>query len=165
MKQILFVLLAFSYFCCNAQKKTSADSVLKLTRNETSKPVELTIKHNKPLKIKTSTGQKLTLNDYSIIGDSAIASSTDTFAVRNVTYIKGMVKGTILRKISGVILKIAGGYFTIVGAVAGSAFMLPQAYLICVPAVGIGYVGHTLAGGRGFDTSEKWTLKISPKIE
>lgn len=165
MKIFFLLLFLLSCFCVNAQDTKFEDSVLQLSKNSTLIPVKLIFKSHKRITIKTADGKKFTLLDYTLIGDSAILSNSDTIALKNVIFVKGNVKGNLLRKISGITLKCAGGFFTIVGAVAGSTFLIPLAYLICIPAIGVGYVGHTLAGARSFDTSQKWTLKISPKPE
>lgn len=120
---------------------------------------------NEPIKINTIDGQKLTLYDYSLIGDSAIASVTDTIALRDITSIKGKVKGNAFRKISGVVLFGAGASLAVMYTFVGIAFSIPEAYLLSVPAIGVAYTGRALAEARRFETTRKWSLSISPKSE
>ncbi|GAB3204409.1 hypothetical protein ABID22_003324 [Pontibacter aydingkolensis] len=161
MKQLLLVLFIFSYFCCNAQNRNNESSVLLLSKNGTSNPVELELKPNKPIKIKTTDGRKLTLIHYSILGDSVIVSSMDTVALRNIASLKGKVKGNALRKLGGGLVAGTGYYFVMVGYLVGTIAFYPPAYLIILPSAGIAYAGHYLSGARHFDTTEKWALSIN----
>ncbi|RDV13875.1 hypothetical protein DXT99_17770 [Pontibacter diazotrophicus] len=169
MKQLLFVLLVLSYFCCTAQNRNNDNSVLLLSKNGASNPRELSIKLNKQIEVKMLDGRKLTLTHYSLVGDSAIAFSTDTLALRDITSIKGTVKGNILRKVGGNVLAAGAGAYGAAAVALGLGTMMAGGglpfFLLAVPAFGITYGGSKLAGPRRFDTSEKWTLNISPKVE
>jgi hypothetical protein len=165
MKKLLSFLFFLLCFCGNAQNKSFEASALQLTRNDASTPFWITLKKNSRITVRTVDKKKLTFLGYTFMGDSAIASLTDTVALSDITSVKGDVKGNVLRKISGIILLNAGGYFTIFGVVIGAVLLAPQGYLICVPAVGIGYIGFLLAGPRNFDTSKKWTLNLSSEPE
>lgn len=169
MKQLLFVLLALSYFGGAAQNKTFDKPVLLLSKNGASNPRELSIKLNKQIKIKTFDGRKFTFVNYSLVGDSAIAFSTDTLALKDITSIKGTVKGNILRKVGGNVLAAGAGAYGAAAVALGLGTMMAGGglpfFLLAVPAFGVTYGGTKLAGPRRFDTSEKWTLNISPKVE
>ncbi|MHA6246790.1 hypothetical protein ACXYMU_02550 [Pontibacter sp. CAU 1760] len=165
MKQLLFVMLVLSYCCCTAQNKRVDGSVLLLSKNGASKPIELKIKANKPIKIKTSDGKRFTLVDYSVIGDSLLASPTDTVALGEITSIKGKLKGNVVRKVSGGVVAGAGYYFVMVGYLVGTIALYPPAYLLIIPSAGVAYLGHYISGGRSYDTTEKWSLSISPQVE
>jgi len=89
MKQLLLFLFVFSYCCCAAQNRNNDNSVLLLSENGASKPVELKLKTTKSVKVRMTDGRRLTLVRYSILGDSLIASSTDTVALRDIISIKG----------------------------------------------------------------------------
>lgn len=160
MKQLLLILLVLSYFCCNAQNRSSNNSVLLLSKNEASKPVELELKANKPIKVKMTDGRRLTLLNYSIIGDSVIASLTDTVALRDITSIKGKLIGSALRKVGGGLVAGTGYYFVMVGYLVGTIALYPPAYLLILPSAGVAYAGHYISGARHFDTTEKWALSI-----
>ncbi|OKL40268.1 hypothetical protein [Pontibacter flavimaris] len=164
MKQLLLLMLVFSYFCCNAQSKSNERSVLLLSKNGALRTVDLELKPSKPIKIKTTDGKKLTLVDYSILGDSVIASSMDTVALKNIASIKGKVKGNTLRKVGGGLVAGTGYYFVTVGYVVGILTFHPIALAIMVPSAGVAYAGHYLSGARRFDTTEKWALSIN-KVE
>ncbi|MFD3001272.1 hypothetical protein ACFS7Z_12930 [Pontibacter toksunensis] len=155
MKQLLILLFVLSFFCCTAQNKSFDKPVILLSKNGVSKPVEIEIKAYKPIKIKTSNGKKLTLVDYSVIGDSVLASSTDTVALSDITRIKGKLKGSPFRKISGGLVAGTGYYFVMVGYVVGIVAFHPIALAIMVPSAGVAYAGHYISGARHFDTTEK----------
>lgn len=139
--------------------------VLLLSKNGVSKPVEIEIKAYRPIKIKKSNGKKFTLVDYSVIGDSMLASSTDTVALSDITRIKGKFKGSPFRKISGGLVAGTGYYIVMVGYVVGIVTFHPIALAIMVPSAGVAYSGHHISGARHFDTSEKWNLSIPAKEE
>lgn len=164
MKQLLFLLFVLSFFSCTAQNKSVDKPVLLLSKNGVSKPVELEIKAYRPIKVKTSDGRKLTLVDYSVIGDSVIASSTDTVALRDIISIKGKLKGSALRKVGGGLVAGTGYYFVMVGYMVGIVTFHPIALAIMVPSAGVAYAGHYISGARHFDTTEKWALSIT-KVE
>lgn len=111
MKHLMIVLFVFSCFCCTAQNRNNDNSILLLSKNGVSKPVELKIKANKPVKVITSDGKELTLVHYSLIGDSVLASSTDTVALRDIASIKGKLKGSAFRKVGGGLVAGTGYYF------------------------------------------------------
>ncbi|MFD2512636.1 hypothetical protein ACFSRY_02045 [Pontibacter locisalis] len=164
MKQLLFVLLVFSYFCCTAQSSNNINPVLLLSKNGASYPVELKIKGNKPIKVKMADGRKMYLSDYSLIGDSVIATSTDTVALGEIASIKGKLKGSALRKIGGGLVAGTGYYFVAVGYLVGTIALYPPAFLLILPSAGVAYTGHYISGMRHFDTTEKWKLSIA-KVE
>ncbi|MCX2740379.1 hypothetical protein [Pontibacter anaerobius] len=164
MKQLLLVLLLLLYFCCTAQNRNNNSSVLLLSKNDASKPVKLELKTDKLIKVKTTDGRKLTLVNYSILGDSVIAFSTDTITLRDIASIKGKVKGNALRKVGGGLVAGTGYYFVAVGYLVGTLALYPTAYLLILPSAGVAYAGHYLLGARRFNTTEKWALSIN-KVE
>jgi hypothetical protein len=140
-------------------------SILLLSKNGETNSKVLSIKSNKPIKIRTSDGQKFSFVHYTMIGDSVIATSTDTIALKEITSLKGTVKGNVLRKIGGGLVACTGYYFVIVGYLVGTIALYPPAYLLILPSAGVAYAGHYLSGARRFDTTEKWSLSVSTKAE
>ena len=165
MKQLLFLLFVLSFFCCTAQNKRVEKPVLLLSKNGVSKPVEIRIKAYRPIKIKMSDGKKLTLVDYAVVGDSVLASSSDTTALSDITKIKGKFEGSPFRKISGGLVAGTGYYFVMVGYMVGIVTFHPIALAIMVPSAGVAYAGHYISGARHFDTTEKWNLSIPAEVE
>ena len=161
MKQLLILLFVLSFFCCTAQNKSGDKPVFLLSKNGVSKPVEIEIKAYKPIKIKMSDGKKLTLVNYSLIGDSVLVSSSDTVALSDITRIKGKFKGSPFRKIGGGLVAGTGYYFVAVGYMVGIITFHPVALAIMVPSAGVAYAGHYISGARQFDTTEKWALSIT----
>lgn len=161
MKQLLAVLLFLSYFCCSAQNMRSDNQVLVLSRNGASKTTELKIKANRPIKIKDIDGKKIRLVNYSVIGDTVLASLTDTVAIKDITSIKGKLKGSAFRKLGGGLMMGTGYYFVVVGYLVGTIALYPPAYLLIIPSAGVAYAGYYISGARHYDTTEKWALSVS----
>lgn len=167
MKQPLLILLTFLSLFATAQVKNLNQTVLTLNKTGASNTVY--IKPNKPIKIKTVDDRKFTLYSYSLIGDSAIVTFTDTIALRNITSIKGTVKGNILRKVGGNVLAAGAGAYGSGAVALGLGTMMSGAslpfFLLAMPALGVTYAGIKLAGPRRFNTSAEWNLSVSPKTE
>lgn len=142
--------------------------MLQVDKIDASKPVTLTIKQHKKLKVKLHHSRNwYTISGYTLVGDSALATLTDTIALRDITSIKGSVKGNVLRKIGDGILFLGGGFYTAAATSLGLAFMMAGGglpfFLLSIPSLGVYYVGWILLDTRRFNTVEKWALKISPQ--
>ena len=164
MKQFILLVLTLASFSAAAQGTIATLPVLTLSKTGTA--TTLTLKPNKPVKITTADGRKLTLYNYQAVGDSALVAMTDTVDLKDITSIKGKVKGDFWRKAGGNVLAIGSGTFGAASVAAGSSLMMEYGvgtpfFLLAVPAFGVTYAGLKLAGPRRFNTTNKWALQIS----
>ena len=163
MKQFILFLFILASLSAAAQSTSVSPAILTLSKTGTATTVIL--KPNKPVKITTADGRKLTLFNYQSVGDSAIVAMADTVALQDITSIKGKVKGDFWRKAGGNVLAVGSGALGAASIALGSALTMYGVgtlyYLLAVPAFGVTYAGSKLAGPRRFNTTDKWVLQIS----
>ena len=163
MKQFILLVLTLASFRVAAQGTTANPPVLTLRKTGTA--TTLTLRPYKPIKITTEDGRKLTLYNYQSVGDSALVAFSDTVALRDITSIKGKVKGDFWRKAGGNVLAVGSGAYGAAAVALGSVFTMSGAgtpfFLLAVPAFGVTYAGIKIAGPRRFNTTNKWALQIS----
>ncbi len=166
MKKLLLVLIVLSPLWGLAQANKP---VLQLEKASASGPVVLTVKPNRKIRLRTFDGDEFTFRRYSLIGDSLIATRTDTIALKDIKRLKGNIQGSVLRKVGGVALASVGGYCAVVGSTYGLLALVlggnPLFILLSVPATGIAILGYELAGARRFNTSGKWQISIVDQLE
>jgi hypothetical protein len=172
-----YIFLLFSFFIINssiAQNPVPEQLTLNITKKSIkgskSAKVILQFKPGKFLKIKTSDGKKLISQTYAL-QDSSIVMVTisgpgkaklDTIPFQDIVRIKGKVYGDTGRKIGGAVLVLGGVPLTIMAYIIATISSTPLgAAIMMTPCIGISASGISIMGARGFNTSDKWTLKTT----
>ncbi len=158
----LFILFVLVRIGAIAQSIESKNTVLAVEKAGKNKKVIYVFKPGKHLWIKTTDNFNLHLTTYSVFEDAIVLIPYDTIPFDEIAQIRGKVIGNTGRKTLGFFISVISIPAAGMGGFIASYSSIPGVFG-GLPFAGTFFGGLSLMGPRKFDTSDKWTLVLTPE--